>query len=117
MDAAVLLLHHDRFASGEDTFLVAIGFSLAEVLDHREPHRLRRSESEQAGVADVQRDDLVTSFFQFVRMIGQLTANLVLHVAQRVARSNSSGWPLALFQCCNAQIVPAFFSREIVSAE
>jgi hypothetical protein len=53
-DAAILLLHDHGLPGREYSFLVTVSFGLAEVLDHREPHRLRSSESEQARVADIQ---------------------------------------------------------------
>jgi hypothetical protein len=55
---------------------MAVGFRLAEILDHREPHRLRRPESEQSWVAYIQRNDLVTPLLELVSMIGELAANL-----------------------------------------
>ena len=84
-DTARLLLHHHCLAGGEDAFLVAISFALREVLDHGEPHRLRRAEPEQCGVADVERDDLVTLAGEFLSATGEFAADLIANIAQAVA--------------------------------
>ena len=82
LNAAILLLHHNRFARGEDAFLVAIRFRLAEVFDHCEAHGFGRAKSEQTRVADVQRDNLVAAFFQFQGVIRELTANFIANVLE-----------------------------------
>ncbi len=82
VNAATLLLHDDRFARREYALLMAVRFCLAEVLDHREPHRLGRAKTEQAGITDVQRDDLVSALLQFQSAICQLAPNLVTNVLQ-----------------------------------
>src|SRR5690606_15782195 len=83
--AARLLLHHDRLARGEDAFLVAVRLGRAQVLDHREAHRLRSAEAEQARIADVERDDLVALPLELVRAAGEPAANLVADVSELAA--------------------------------
>ena len=117
VDAAVLLLHHHRLARRENALLVTVRFRLAEVLDHRQPHGLRGSETEQTGVTDVQRYDFVTALLEFVRVVGELAADLVLDLAERAAGGDAAGGSLALVQGRNVQIVPACLSLEMVFAE
>ncbi len=52
--AAILLLHHHRFARRKNALLVTVAFAVTQVLDDRQPHRLRGAKSEYARVADVQ---------------------------------------------------------------
>ena len=80
-DAARLLLHDHRFASREDALLVAVAFGIGEILDHGQAHGLRGAEAEGAGIADVQRDDLVAHALELVRPPGQPATDLVADVA------------------------------------
>src|SRR5262249_32280671 len=86
---ARLLLHHNGFTGGENTLLVAVPFGVRQVLDHGEPHRLRRAEPEGARIADVQRDDLVAHPLHFMGAPGQAPADLVAHVAKALAGTNT----------------------------
>ena len=61
---------------------MAVGLALAEVFDHGQAHGLRGAVAEQAGIADVERDDLVTLALQFVGPVGQLAANFVADALQ-----------------------------------
>ena len=89
-DAALLLLHHDGFARRENALLVAIAFGGAQVLDHRQPHRLGRAEAEGPGIADVQRDDVVAHALHFQGATGELAADLVTDVGEARARADGS---------------------------
>src|SRR5262249_37803664 len=60
-----------------------------QVLDHREPHRLRRAEAEQARVADVERDDFVAAPLHFVSTPRQVATDFVADVCQ--ARAGADG--------------------------
>ena len=91
VDAARLLLHHDGFARREDAFLIAVGLGRRQVLDHREPHRLRRAQAEQPGVADVQLNDLVALPLELVGAPGELAANLVADMLELGARFDLVG--------------------------
>jgi len=80
--AADLLLHHHRLAGRKDPLLMRVGIRLVEVRDHRHPHRLRHPESERAGVADVELDDLVPLAFELFGAARERSANLVPDVVE-----------------------------------
>src|SRR5690606_29700398 len=84
--APLLLLHHDGFPGRENALLIAVAFGRGEVLDHREAHRLRCAEAESAGVADIERDDLVALALELERTAGEPTANLVADAFEVRAR-------------------------------
>jgi hypothetical protein len=87
-DAAHLLLHDHGLARREDALLVAVTFGHRHVLDHRQPHGLRRAKAEGARIADVERHDLVTLAFELLCATGETPAYLVLDVAQAFTRTN-----------------------------
>ncbi len=84
-DAPVLLLQQNRLARRIDTLLVGISFCLRQILHQRQAQDLRRTETIGTGIADVQRDDLVTLSFQLDGTARERTANLVTDVLQAVA--------------------------------
>ena len=67
---------------------MTVGLRKSQVFDHGEPHRLRRPESEKAGIADVQRDDLVATFFQRFGTVCELAANFIANACQSLADRN-----------------------------
>jgi electron transfer flavoprotein beta subunit len=85
LDAALLLLQHDRFARGEDALRVAVALRLRHVLDHRQAQDLRGAEAERARIADVQGDDLVALTLQLQRAAGERATDLVAHVVRAFA--------------------------------
>ncbi len=88
-DPAALLLHHHRLAGRENSLLVAIGFGVAQVLDHRQAHGFGRTKPEGAGIADVQLHDLVPRLFQLGGPTRQRTTDLVADVGKLGAGLNS----------------------------
>ena len=84
-DAARLLLHDHGFARREDALLMAVAFGHRHVLDHGEAHGLRRAEAEGAGIADVQRHDLVALALELLGATSEPATDLVLDVAQAFA--------------------------------
>ena len=103
--AAFLLLHDHGFARREDALLVAVALGGAQVLDHREAHRLRRAEAEGARIADVERDDLVAQPLQLVGAAGQAAADLVADVGEARARADRADRTWANPAGCGASIM------------
>jgi hypothetical protein len=75
--------------AGNTPFWWQVSFARLQVLDHREPHRLRRAEAEQAGIADVERDDLVAAPLHLVRAPRQVAADFIADVGEAGA---GDGW-------------------------
>jgi hypothetical protein len=81
-------LHYHRFAGRENSFLVAVGFTLTKVFDHRQAHGLRRAVTKQARVADIQGNDLVTLPLEFACPCRQFTANFIPYTLEDVIGFN-----------------------------
>ena len=88
--AALLLLHHHRLARGKDALLVYVALGGAQVFDHREAHRLRRTKAESPGIADIQRNNIVAKSLHFLGATGKLATNLVTNAGERAG--GAQGW-------------------------
>ncbi len=87
-DAARLLLHHDGFASREDSLLMAVALGLGEVFDHGQAHGLGRPKAEGLGIADVQHGDFIALPLELMGAAGEPSADLITDVAKTLAGAN-----------------------------
>jgi hypothetical protein len=64
---------------------MAVTFAAVQVFDHGKAHRLGRPKTEGTGITDIQGNNFVTTPLHFVGAIGEMAANLVADVFDRLA--------------------------------